>query len=516
MRDPTSRAVRALPLTLGLALTAITQNALAGDPIVRAFASDGVSGDNLGEDVAYDGTLAVLGAPRDAPNGTQSGSAYVFDMATGEQMAHFVPADGAAFDSLGWAVGVSGPLGMAATYKDDDLGQGSGSAYVFDTSTGQELHKLLANDGATGDQLGFSGGLDGALVVLGAPGDDDQGSSAGAAYVFDAVTGQQLHKLKASDGAADALFGNSSAIHGNTVIVGAPGAGTTNQGAAYVFDAVTGAQLAKLTSGSAANWQYFGREVDVSADRAIVGAPGLGAGGGAFLFSLSSFATLDSWTPYSGNDDNFGTSVGIDGDLAVVGNWGHGGFGPFSGEARAYRASDGAELGALSAHDATLNRRFGHAVAVHGERALVVSLTGVGVGINTGVADLFHIDGSPWENLALGRSGSEGPPSLFTVGDLSANSDLSFAVGDAALETNAYLVLGLLNLSAPFKNGTLVPSPDLILGPFATGLDGRFSFATVFPAGGVSGVPIHGQVWIQDGGVLPAWSATNGVVAIMP
>jgi hypothetical protein len=121
---------------------------------------------------------------------------------------------------------------------DDDAGMNSGSAYVFDTTTGEQVFKLVASDAAAGDLFGGSLAVSGTTVIIGAQQDDDGGSRSGSAYGFDTVTGEQLFKLAASDAAEDDGFGISVAVSASTVVVGAFGdddAGSFT-GSAYVFN----------------------------------------------------------------------------------------------------------------------------------------------------------------------------------------------------------------------------------------------------------------------------------------
>ena len=129
-----------------------------------------------------------------------------------------LPSDGAAEDRFGHSIAVdNGVVAVGAPENGVDFG----SAYLFDASTGQQLHKLLASDGAASDRFGESIAIDNGVVVVGAVGDDDNGDYSGSAYFFDASTGQQLRKLFPSDGAAEDHFGNSIAIDNGVVAVGA-------------------------------------------------------------------------------------------------------------------------------------------------------------------------------------------------------------------------------------------------------------------------------------------------------
>ena len=112
-------------------------------------------------------------------------------------------------------------LVVGANGDDNDNGIDSGSAYIFDVTTETQLHKLIASDGAASDYFGYSVAISGNYAIVGAYGDDDNGSSSGSAYIFDVTTGTELRKLTASDAVAGDQFGNSVAIDGHYAIVAA-------------------------------------------------------------------------------------------------------------------------------------------------------------------------------------------------------------------------------------------------------------------------------------------------------
>ena len=82
---------------------------------------------------------------------------------------------------------ISGNIAVVGAIGDDDAASDSGSAYVFDTTTGNQLFKLTASDAALGDQFGFSVALSGATAIIGALGDDNPFDNTGSAYVFNNV-----------------------------------------------------------------------------------------------------------------------------------------------------------------------------------------------------------------------------------------------------------------------------------------------------------------------------------------
>ena len=256
-----------------------------GDQLAKLLADDGAELDHFGESVAISGSTAIVGAWRDADNGEFSGSAYLFDITTGRQIAKLLANDGAAGDRFGRSVAISGSTAIVGADGDDDNGNTSGSAYLFDTTTGVQLFELLSNDGAAGNAFGISVAISGApgkkTAIVGEPFDDDNGSGSGSAYLFDTITSDQIAKLLPDDGAAEDIFGYSVAISGATAIVGArwdDDNGGNNSGSAYLFDTINGDQIAKLLADDGAVGDYFGRSVGISGfpgnEVAIVGAWG--------------------------------------------------------------------------------------------------------------------------------------------------------------------------------------------------------------------------------------------------
>ena len=204
-----------------------------------------------------------------------SGSAYIFDVTTGNQLHKLTASDGAETDYFGYSVAISGNYAIVAAKYKDDNGSNSGSAYIFDVTTGNQLHKLTASDGAESDYFGYSVAISGNYAIVGANGDDnDNGTDSGSAYIFDVTTGTQLHKLIASDGAASDYFGYSVAISGNYAIVGAyaDDDNGSSSGSAYIFDVTTGTELRKLTASDAVAGDQFGNSVAIDGHYAIVAA----------------------------------------------------------------------------------------------------------------------------------------------------------------------------------------------------------------------------------------------------
>ena len=268
---------------------------LNGTQLTKIKASDAATGDNFGSTVAIGSGRIVVGASGDDDAGSLSGSAYIFDL-DGNQLSKITASDGAADDFFGVSVAVGSGRIVVGAYADDDNGAASGSAYIFDLD-GNQLSKITASDAAAFNYFGYSVAVGSGRIVVGAWGDDDNGSFSGSAYVFD-LDGNQLAKIKASDGAASDLFGYSVAVGSGRICVGAYGDGSLS-GSAYIFD-LDGNQLDKITASDGAASDDFGYSVAVGSGRVVVGAyaddDNGSASGSAYIYDTPKVYT--AWDAY--------------------------------------------------------------------------------------------------------------------------------------------------------------------------------------------------------------------------
>jgi len=307
----------------------------------KLVASDGAGGDEFGYSVSVSGDVAVVGAYLDDDNGSHSGSAYVYrwnGTSWAQEPNKLVASDGAWGDRFGWSVSVSGNVVVVGAYDDDDNGSYSGSAYVFrwnGTSWAQEPNKLLPSDGAGGDRFGWSVSVSGDVAVVGAYGDDDNGTDTGSAYVFrwNGTSWVQEAKLLASDGAEFDDFGRSVSVSGDVAVVGAPYADEngSDSGSAYIFARNQGGpdnwgQVTELLPSDGAADDYFGWSVSLSGDVALVGAymdDDKGSeSGSAYVFRWNGTSWVEQPKLLASDgaaDDEFGLSVSVSGNVAVVG-----------------------------------------------------------------------------------------------------------------------------------------------------------------------------------------------------
>ena len=289
--------------------------------------------------------------------------------------------------------------------------------------------ELTPSDGGDYDHFGWSVAISGSTIVVGAvchPGTSTDcaagySGGAGAAYVFaeSGGTWSQQQELTASDGAPDDWFGNSVAVDGSTVVVGAPNhklGPNASQGAAYVFvqSGTTWAQEAELTSSDGAAGDYFGWSVAVSGGTAVVGAPhhkfGPNASQGAAYVFVQSGTTWGQEAELTSSDgaagDKFGWSVAVSGSTAIVGSFSHTvGSNAKQGAAYVFVESGGmwSQQAELTASDGAANDYFGYSVAVSGGTAVVGSpgrVTVVRSSTYAGAAYVFVQSGTTWSQQA--------------------------------------------------------------------------------------------------------------------
>lgn len=333
-------------------------DAYTGDQLAKLTASDGAMDDWLGVSVGIGDGFVAVGCPLDdAP--FWSGAVYLFESGSGLEMAKMFPADGDEWDYFGWSVAIGDGLVVVGAYGDDDLGATSGSVYLFD-EFGTQLRKLLAADGAADDRFGQAVALGGGVIAVGAPLDDDNGGSSGSAYLFDAGSGAQRFKLVPADGELSDEFGCAVAADAGLVVVGAYRDDDmgSDAGAAYVFDALTGAQVAKLLATDGAPDDWFGCSVAIDGGKVVVGSRFDGDQGNkfgsAYLFDAATGLQLGKFVPSDGGHfDECGVSVAIENGRVAAGAYHDSDRGEWSGSAYVFEtcAGDLTHDGSVSTQD---------------------------------------------------------------------------------------------------------------------------------------------------------------------
>ncbi len=271
-----------------------------------------------------------------------------------------------------------------------------------------EAAKLLASDGAASDGFGYSVAMEGDTAVIGSWRDDDRGTNSGSAYVYRKVAGSwsQEAKLLASDGTSADNFGSAVAIVGDTIFVSAPQNflnANVNSGAVYVFTRAGSnwTEQTILAPSTSYRWKAFGASLAiddttliVGANQTVTGTSGL-ASGTAYIFENSS----GSWTQEAellasntSGISGIGQAVAIDGDTAVVGaNGTYGAALVFSKQAGGWL-----QEAELMASDQTAGDAFGDALSLSGDTLIVGARHHDDLGISSGSAYIFERSVSSW------------------------------------------------------------------------------------------------------------------------
>ena len=196
-----------------------------------------------------------------------------------------VASDGVDGDFFGQAVAISGSTAVVGV-RDADLGndENAGAAYVFERIDGQwqEVQKLIASNGDEGDFFGDRITIDGDMILVGAPGNDDRAPENGAVYAFERIDGvwQEVQIFYPDDTSASKVFGWDVALDGDRAFIGAPQDSQVDffAGATYVFERQNDEWvqddklLPPLGVGGDVLASFFGLDIGLDGDRVIISA----------------------------------------------------------------------------------------------------------------------------------------------------------------------------------------------------------------------------------------------------
>jgi hypothetical protein len=312
-------------------------NTTAPSNETKITASDPASYDNYSRGVAVGSGRVVVGAERKL---SYTGAAYIYDL-DGTLITKITAYDGVTSDSYGGAVAVgSGRIAVGSDGDDDNSKFNSGSVYIYDLN-GNLITKITASDPNTNDEFGRSVAAGSGRIVVGAPFDDDNGTDSGSAYIFD-LEGTQIAKITASDGASYDLFGLSVSVGSGRIVVGAQGDDDngSSSGSAYIFD-LEGNQIAKIAASDGSFNEYFGSSVGAGCGRIVVGAYddddiGYSNTGSVFIFDLDGNEIAKLTASDRASNDNFGDRVAIGSGRIVVGAYNDDDGGTSTGSAYIY------------------------------------------------------------------------------------------------------------------------------------------------------------------------------------
>ena len=332
--------------------------------------------------------------------------------------------DGAGGHRFGQSVSICGNWAISGA---PNRNANTGAVYFYEREGEDWVERDAKFGDAEGNEFAVSVSISGNHAIVGAHHEAD--GNTGAAYIYERAGENWIEKtrLAASDGAANDGFGSGASISGDWAIVGAQ-AKNSGTGAAYIFHndpaggwtEVSFPRPVGLKPGDS-----FGHDVDIRGDYTIVGAPHAGnsAYGSAFVYRLSGttwdlVATLTQSEPTA--NDFFGSSVAINNEYALVGAGHDRDDGPHAGAAYVFKKptagwADTTETVQLHHPAPGANRLFGGGVSLSDEYALVGSA-------NSNSAFLFRLgDLIPGKALSPERLFASGSGHFGTSVDICQN-----------------------------------------------------------------------------------------------
>ncbi len=324
-------------------------------------------------------------------------------------------------DLFGWSVAINGDFLIAGAPFEDQIAPNddAGAAYIFQRTalnTWGNGVQILPQISEAGARFGSAVAIKGNYAIVGAPFGDISGVDSGTVYIFhfNGTSWDTGTQITATDAEAGDQFGTSVSIDGNFAIIGAQNEDTTfndDAGAAYIFQLTSApnnwGEVAKFRAATAQVGANFGNSVAISGDYAIVGAPfenetGVGVNtGSAYIFhNTGPNAWTDSIRIIPSDSEagaQFGNAVSIDGDYAVIGSQNKDTTIIDTGAAYVFHRT-GTNIwddeSRISASDAEADDLFGSSVSINGDTAFIGAPSESQGSLLTGAAYIFYRTGT--------------------------------------------------------------------------------------------------------------------------
>ncbi len=329
-------------LALQLAAAAILAPITTAQPITEnaiLTASDAFARSFFGSDIDIQDGLAIIAASGlGSPSTVTEGRVYLFDLTTETEIAQLsIPQDIPSALRQVMGVELVNNTALVGTRRWNSIGAYSNQLLVYDITDPSNPTLLLEYEPistSNSDDFGIDIDAVGNIAVVGQPFFTDTGSAQGAARIIDFANPAapvERSLLLAADAAPIDFFGEAVAADDNRALIGAPRESTnaTNAGAAYLFDITdpdNPVQLAKLIPPTGDTNDFFGDDVAISGDIAIVSAffdddMGLDAGA-VWVFDISNPSTpaiaAKIVNPNGVSGDRFGWRIALEGTTAVI------------------------------------------------------------------------------------------------------------------------------------------------------------------------------------------------------
>ena len=218
---------------------------------------------------------------------------------------------------------------LSGAFRED----AGGAVYLHVRNTNgsySQSVKIASSDIQPDDDFGYDVSIDGNLIVVGTPKEDENGTDAGAVYLFKYFevdkSALELVKLRSSDTVAGDHFGAGVYISGDLVLVGAPEHNST--GAVYLYkyssfdNSLT--QKAEFVASAVNSGDGFGSEVRID-DNKILVATSSGEAAYLFTYNNSNDSVNELYTFVSSDNtagDLFGSQIDMKSNMIIIGSRG--------------------------------------------------------------------------------------------------------------------------------------------------------------------------------------------------
>jgi hypothetical protein len=291
-------------------------------------------GDGFGHSVAISDNYAIVGANRFQGGGINRGKVYIYERGAGGWPITPTETfegenDG---DFFGNSVAISADYAIVGAVSFDGGGINRGKVYIYERGAGGWPVTATATfEGENNnDFFGNSVAISADYAIVGANGSQGGGINRGKVYIYErGAGGWPTTPTETFEGENNNdLFGNSVSISGGYAIVGAYGSqgGGIDRGKVYIYERGAGGwpTIPTTTFEGENNNDLFGNSVSISGGYAIVGAYGFRGGGitrgKVHIYERGAGVWTEATTFEGENDFNqFGYSVAISGDYAIVG-----------------------------------------------------------------------------------------------------------------------------------------------------------------------------------------------------
>ncbi len=467
----------------------------------------------------------------DPVTGIDSGAVKVFEASTGKLLHRLLNPANEAFGRFGTSVAISGSLLVVGSYNSVEGMMGAGIVYVYDLSAEGASAPLFTIENpspAEQDQFGHSVAVEGDRIAVGAWMDDSTASNSGTVYVYDAASAEPTVpslEIPNPGPADDDNFGTCVAISGGRLAATAYRDDTnqTDAGRLYVFDLQSPfaadpiASLGRTTAGKS---DCLGNSLAMEGNLIAVGAEcanssSKGNAGTVVVFDLGSATPsvprLSLNAPATHANDYFGTAVALSGTRMVVGSYRDDGFGDNAGTAFVYDLAGATPAVPIASPDKPLPAAadyFGNAVAISGTTVLVAAWHDDRGDQESGATYVYSLT-SPTPDVALLALDSPVAGSLDRFGTAVAVDGNLVAIGSPGADAGATAAgrVRLHDLSASKPTAVLAtledPNPDVDEN-FGAAVAVSGPIVVVGGPGDDDGAEDTGRVYVYNANLLPA------------